>query len=129
MSAASCTGTAGSSAWWTSGAASPIATTDAARAVSAVAQIREVPALELPAEDHDQPGIEALDGAQRGLDVGGLRVVDEPHAADLGDRLERVLETGEALDRARHRVRLDAGQRRHGRRRRARPPADAGRAA
>ena len=43
--------------------------------------------------------VEALDRAARRLDVGRLRVVDEPHAADLGDRLQRVLEAGERRDR------------------------------
>ena len=92
MSAASCTGTAGSSASWTSGAASPIATTDRRARRQRLAQVREVPALEPAAEDHDQARREALDGAERRLDVGGLRVVHEPHAAELGHRLERVLE-------------------------------------
>ena len=64
-------------------------------------QIREVAALEAAAENDDESLAEALDGAPRRLDVGGLRVVHELHAGDVGHRLERVLEPGESLDRAR----------------------------
>ena len=53
----------------------------------------------------DHAVIEALDRRGAPLDVGGLRVVDEPDAANLADRLERVLETGEPFDRPRHRLR------------------------
>ena len=65
------------------------------------ARSRKSPPLNRPPRIDDQPVAEALDRAPRRLDVGRLRVVHEPHAADLGHRLERVLEAGESLDRAR----------------------------
>ena len=80
------------------------------------AQRAEVAALEAAAEDHDHPSSKLSIARARRLDVGRLRVVDEPHAADRRHRLERVLEAGEPLDRARHR-----------RRRRRRPSGDRGR--
>ena len=105
IDAAPRTGTDGGSAAAISGDASPIATTDAWRATSGARSVGEVAALEPPAEDHDQPVVDALDGPRRRLDVGGLRVVDEADALDRGDRLERVLEAGESLDGAHHRLR------------------------
>ena len=72
-----------------------------ARSPAARSRSAKVAALEAAAENDDDALAEALDGAPRRLDVGGLRVVDEPHAADLGHRLERVLEAGESFDRAR----------------------------
>ena len=51
-----------------------------------LAQLAEIAALEPAADDRDQPASKlSIDRARR-LDVGRLRVVDEPHAADLGDR-------------------------------------------
>src|SRR2546421_526599 len=41
--------------------------------------------------------------------AGRLRVVDEPHAVDLGDQFHRVLEAAKSIHRARHRIRRDAG--------------------
>ena len=115
---ASCTATRSPSASRSSGRASPIATTVACRADERRRRDRaKSPPLNRPPRITTTPVVEALDRAPRRFDVGRLRVVDEPHAADLADRFERVLEPGEALDRARHRRRLDAGERRHRRRR------------
>ena len=51
----------------------------------------------------------SMRAARRG-DVGGFRIVDEPHAVNLADELEHVLQPAEALDRALHRQRRHAGQ-------------------
>ena len=56
-------------------------------------QIAEIAALEPPAQNHHHALVEALDRSARRLDVRRLRIVDESHAGNLGDRLERVLET------------------------------------
>ena len=47
------------------------------------------------------PRVEALDRPARRLDVGRLRVVDEPHAADVARRLHHVLEAAESAQRLR----------------------------
>ena len=107
--AASCTATAPDSASLMSGRASPIATTAFARSERR-AQHAEVAALETAADDRHEPRLEALDRSQGGLDVGRLRVVHEPHAADLGHQLHRMLETAERFDGRRHRRRRRAGE-------------------
>ena len=58
-------------------------------------QLTEVAALVAAADDRDQAGVHALDRPARRLDVGRLRVVDEPHAVDLAGQLHRVLEAVE----------------------------------
>ena len=60
----------------------------------------KLPPLKRPPRITHLAGIEALNRAQRRVDVGGLGVVDEADAVNLGDRLQRVLEPLEALDRA-----------------------------
>ena len=62
--------------------ASPIATTSPARSTQRRGQLTEVAALVAAADDRDQAGVHALDRPPRRLDVGRLRVVDEPHAVD-----------------------------------------------
>ena len=81
------------------------------------AQQAEIAALEPAADNRHQPGVEALDRPQRGFDVGRLRVVDEPDAADVGDELHRVLETVKRFDGRRQRRRRAAGNRADRRRR------------
>ncbi len=109
--AASRTATAAPSASRISGRASPIATTAPCRARSGSSSSPRSPPLKRPPMNHHQPVVEALDRAPRRLDVGRLRIVDEPDAADLADRLERVLQAGEAFDRAGHRLGVDPGER------------------
>src|ERR1700680_4111248 len=93
---ASSTATAPASASRTIGLASPIAITPFARRASGSRRRRRPPPLQRPpnppADDRHEAGVETLDGAQCRLDVGRLRVVDEPDTVDLGDGLHGVLE-------------------------------------
>ena len=54
---------------------------------------RKSPPLNRPPTIATTPPSKALDRSPRRLDVGRLRVVDEPHAADPTDGLHHVLET------------------------------------
>ena len=97
--------------------ASPIATTARARFLSGSRSSRKSPPLNLPPMIGTSAGVEALDRVQRRVDVRRFRVVDEPHAADLGHELHRVLEAVKRIDRGRHRRRRGARDRADRRRR------------
>ena len=83
-----------------SGRASPIATTAACRLSSGPRKSPKSPPLKRPPRITTSPASKLSNRAQRRIDVGGLGIVDEADAVDLGDGLQRVLEPREALDSA-----------------------------
>ena len=79
-------------------------------------QVAQISAFEHAADDGDDR-VETFDGSRRRVDVGGLRIVDEPHALDGASRLHHVRQPVEALQGALHPGGTRPGQVRDGARR------------
>ena len=98
---ASTTGTTSPSAAVTIGRASPIATT--ARPCARSGSARSERAALVTCRRRWRPPCRSSRSTRGRVDVGGLRVVDEAHAAERRHRLHHVLETAEAVEGARQR--------------------------
>ncbi len=73
---------------------------------------REIAALVLAAQNHQQVPRKSVDGLERGIDVRRFRIVVEGDAGNLRDEFQPVLDAGKTAHRFPNRIRRDA--REHG---------------